>query len=88
MARLPSMTYTCQCQRCHGTGVVPLDDALHNTLAALGQKWVATAAVFEKLKGPFLTNQTAINNRLTKLKRVGLVECERRGKNLFWRKRK
>lgn len=79
----PTMT----CPHCKGCGRVPLDPASMETLAVLSKKqFISSIEVFHKIKGAYLREPTAANNRLTKLQELGFVVSERRGKSLFWKR--
>jgi hypothetical protein len=75
------------CPHCKGSGRAPLSAILQATYDAIPKRAAVTAQdVFRALADPYINEPTAINNRLAALKDFGVVESERRGKLLFWRR--
>lgn len=76
------------CQHCGGGGKAALDLVLERTLGCMPRnKWMSTDEVRTTLADPYVKQETAINNRLTRLKELGCVVSERRGgKLLFWKR--
>lgn len=80
-------TVIVKCPHCGGSGKAPVDRALAETLAVMSDKsWTTAVEIFAKLKTPYLTEPTAVNNRLTKLFHLGLVQREARGRTYFWKR--
>jgi len=74
-----------QCPCCSGSGRCALPPVLEATLAVIPVSgWTSTLEIVKLLGNPDGLGTTAFNNRLTTLKRLGLLKCERRGKALFW----
>ena len=74
------------CPRCEGTGKAKLDSALDETLRVMGKEWEPTSLIYDHLDTKDV-GQTAISNRLNELLALQLVECERRGKTKWWRRK-
>lgn len=75
-----------KCPRCNGTGKSHLDAAIDETLQLLSGEWESTGLIFDHLDNPHI-GQTAISNRLAKLKELGLVDMELRGKSKYWKRK-
>lgn len=74
------------CEHCLGSGRRTLTTIERDTLAAVWDEWMLTAAVLRQLPGVKLT---ALCNRLVKLRTIGLVERRENssnGKLVEWRR--
>lgn len=74
------------CRKCGGSGVTPIPDWLTITLKAMPKgagsvTALQLAATLESIGGG-VVGATAVNNRLEKLRSIGLVTRKRNGK--FW----
>lgn len=65
------------CPKCQGSGEVILQDGLLETLAKFGPRSRHTAA---DLHDPNESTPNAINNRLEKLRKIGLLQRKRKGR--------
>lgn len=66
-----------KCPKCKGTGMSPMDAMIQATMRALRRSPGRTASdLLPQFPG---VGVTAINNRLEKLRALGLVRRERRG---------
>ncbi len=70
-----------ECQRCEGTGKVPLSPELFQTLEAVKRLGSVTAPELW-LSSDRKTGVTAFNQRLNDLCRLGFIERVRVGKNV------
>lgn len=76
---------TC-CHHCQGTGSLPLTRGLQQTLDRL-RNAKRPVSSFNLIEDGIL--QTAINNRLTSLEKLGFIErCAKQSKTYFWRVKK
>ena len=66
------------CRTCSGSGEEELPPAYRDTYAVLGHGWQTTTEILGKLKN---VGQTALANRLSYLKRIGLAEGRASEKN-------
>jgi hypothetical protein len=76
-----------KCEKCNGSGKVPLDPALEETFklfTRVHQHGGVFWTVQEAFNSLFFPNSnftvTAINNRLEKLRKLGLIERRRNGR--------
>ncbi len=60
---------------------------MEDTLAAVPKEWTSTADIVATLDNPWNFRVTAFNNRLTGLMRFGLIESQKRGRALYWRRK-
>lgn len=76
------------CPTCRGTGKSKLSRVLEETLAKVPKTNAAsTEAIMLAVGDPYINRLTAMNNRLDSLTKLGLVEKQRDGRKLFWRRK-
>jgi len=81
---------TIQCPQCKGSGIIPMPLALTDTLQVLlrarknFKEGISADEVHAICADSKYIKVTAVNNRLVKLERLGLVTREIRGKTYFW----
>lgn len=69
------------CSHCNGSGLVELSSLLERTLRLLRSKKRVTGATLARIDG---CKPTAMNNRLTALKKHGLARAEIDGRQTFF----
>lgn len=77
---MSGMQRTIPCHHCQGKGIEPLPENLAETLSLIRGK-TTTEKLSAKLPG---VKRTAQNNRLEKLRVLGLVKRERNGKEWIY----
>lgn len=73
-----------QCDTCEGTGKTPLSEHLKNTLALVGRKGRTAEQIRAASGETAWTSINAFNNRLEKLRALGLVGRHREGKFYYY----
>jgi hypothetical protein len=76
-----------KCSCCGGSGKSPLSDVLQRTLEVVPRnRFISTLEIEQRVADEHI-QATAINNRLALwLLPLGLVQRERRGKMLYWKR--
>lgn len=78
---MPETQITCAC--CKGTGKTELEPVLQEVLDVCSKRPKFTGEILGLIGHRWL-KRTALNNRLNRLLALGLVACEKRGKQKYW----
>lgn len=74
-----------ECQKCAGTGKILLDGTLFDTLLVVRRMGDITAPMLQKqMDKAGLLSPTAFNNRLEDLRKLGLLNRWREGRELHY----
>lgn len=75
-----------KCSCCNGRGKTELSTTLFVVLQVTTKSWQSTKDIYALvLPVSDWLKVTALNNRLVELQKLGLIDCEQRGKAKFWK---
>ena len=72
------------CDKCGGTGDIPLPDVLQETYEAVRSGLHTTEEIYRAAEGRKFFGKTAVNQRLDRLFDLGLISRQRRGKIFYF----